>query len=122
MVEARPATSSTVSPFVRSAIRNAPVCTSVTRPSMISRRTPPASSVVRSCREATRSIAAVTVSLGIVIDAYVTEGSDPCPQEVPQDLHSFWGQDRFWMELDAFRGKRLVAQAHDDAAAGGADL
>jgi hypothetical protein len=48
IVAARPATSSTVSPFVRNAMRKPAVCTSSTRPSMISRSTAAASSAERS--------------------------------------------------------------------------
>ena len=39
IVRARPTSSGTVSPFARRAIRKAPVCTSLDRPSMISART-----------------------------------------------------------------------------------
>src|SRR4051794_41162599 len=107
MVAARPATSSTVSPFARSAIRNAAVCTSVTRPSMISRSTDAASSADRSCPDATRSIAGVTRSLG---------------KEVAEDLHAVGGEDRLGMELNTLGGQLAVAQAHHHAAARRAHL
>jgi len=63
IVEARPAISSTVSPFVRRAIRNAPVWTSEALPAMISASTAAASSWDRSRRAARASIAAVRTSL-----------------------------------------------------------
>src|SRR4051794_12067908 len=101
IVEASPATSSTVSPFVRSAIRKPAVWASETRPSMISRSTAAASSTDRSVPDATRSSAAVTTSLG---------------KEVAEDLFAVGGQDRFGVELHAFRGQLLVAQRHHDPA------
>ena len=61
IVAARPASSSTVSPFVRSAIRNPAICVSVALPSMITRRTSPACSIDRSWPDASASIALVRV-------------------------------------------------------------
>src|SRR4051812_37827970 len=107
MVAARPATSSTVSPLVRSAIRKPAVCTSSTRPSMISRSTAAASSADKSSREATRSMADVTTALA---------------KEVAQDLHAVGRQDRLRVELHALGGQVAMAQPHHDTAAGGADL
>src|SRR3954447_3394920 len=107
LVAANPATSSTVSPLVRSPIRNAAVCTSVTRPSMISRRTAAAWSAERSWPDAIRSMAGVTTSLG---------------KEVAEDLHALGGEDRLGVELDALGRKLAMAQAHDDAPAGRAHL
>src|SRR4051794_1046847 len=107
IVDARPATSSTVSPFVRRAIRNAAVCTSLTRPSMISRSTAAASSAERSWPDATRSSALVTTSLG---------------KEVAEDLHALGREDRFGMELESLGRQFAVAQTHHDAAAGCRDL
>src|SRR3954447_11315084 len=107
IVAARPATSSTVSPFVRSAIRKPAVCASVTRPSMISRSTAAASSDERSCPDATRSSAVVTTSLG---------------KEVAEDLLALRGQDRLGMELDALGWELAVTDAHHHAAAARAHL
>ncbi len=67
IVRARPISSGTVSPFARSATRNAPVCTSLARPSMISARTVEAWSAVRCEPLQTASIARVTVSLGTAL-------------------------------------------------------
>ncbi len=65
IVRASPATSSTVSPFVRSAIRNAAVSTSEALPVMTSPSTAAVSSCERSRREARASIAAVRTALGM---------------------------------------------------------
>ena len=65
IVRARPASSATVSPLERSAIRKAAVCTSLERPSMISSRTAVAWSAVRLSPLATASMARVTISLGM---------------------------------------------------------
>jgi hypothetical protein len=62
IVRARPTTSSTVSPFVRSAIRNAAICTSVASPDMISASTAAASSALTSSPEASASIVRVSRS------------------------------------------------------------
>src|SRR4051794_38027335 len=102
MVCASPATSSTVSPLVRSAIRNAAVCASATRPSITSRSTEAASPDERSVPDATRSSAAVTTSLG---------------KEVAQQLLAVRREDGFGMELNAFGGQLAVADPHDHAAA-----
>jgi hypothetical protein len=64
MVDARPTSSSTVSPFVRSAISTAAVSTSDALPAMISASTAAVSSVVRSSRAASRSIALVRTGFG----------------------------------------------------------
>jgi hypothetical protein len=65
IVRARPTISPTVSPFVRSAMRKAAVCASDALPSMISRSTAAASSLPRSCPEASRSMAGVSRESGI---------------------------------------------------------
>ena len=57
IVRASPASSSTVSPFVLSAIRNPAICVSETSPCMISASTSAVSSALRSLREASASIA-----------------------------------------------------------------
>src|SRR3954463_2180369 len=107
IVEASPASSSTVSPFVRSAIRNAAICVSDALPSMITRRTPPASSIDRSWPDASASIALVRVGSG---------------KEVLEQLLPALGQHRLGMELDALGGQLAVADRHDDAAAARGDL
>ena len=61
IVAARPASSSTVSPFVRSAIRNAAICVSDASPAMISASTAEASSCARSWPDASASMALVRV-------------------------------------------------------------
>ena len=64
IVRARPAISSTVSPLVRRAIRNPAISVSAALPDMISPSTAPASSALRSWREASRSMASVSSGLG----------------------------------------------------------
>ena len=65
IVAARPATSASVSPFVRSAMRKPAIWVSETSPAMMRARTSPVSSWPRSRPEATASIAAVSVASGI---------------------------------------------------------
>src|SRR6185295_11608593 len=106
IVVASPTSSSTVSPFVRSAISTAAVCTSEALPSMISARTAADWSALRSRREASASIASVRISL---------------PKEVLQQTLAVRGQDGLGVELDAERGQVAVAHGHHDAAAAGGD-
>src|SRR3954451_12302649 len=115
MVEASPASSSTVSPFVRSAIRNAAICVSDALPSMITRRTAAACSIDRSRPEASASIALVRVGSGIPCGGAHTE-------EVLEQLLPAIGENRLGMELDALRGQLAVADRHQDAAAVGRRL
>src|SRR5215211_3374639 len=107
MVEARPASSSTVSPFVRSAIRNAAICVSDALPSMITRSTSAACSIERSWPDASASIAFVRVGSG---------------KEVAQQLLPGVGEDRFGMELDALGGQLAVADGHQHPATVGGGL
>src|SRR6478609_524431 len=101
IVAARPASSSTVSPFVRSAIRNPAIWVSVALPSMITRRTSPACSIDRSWPDASASIAFVRVGSG---------------KEVFEELLPGVGEDRLGMELDALGGQLAVADRHQHAA------
>src|SRR4051794_29001107 len=105
IVRASPASSSSVSPFVRSAMRNPAIWASATSPAMISASTAAACASVRSRREATVSIARVRTSLGM--------------EEVPQHGLAVRREDGFGMELHALGGERCVAEAHEDAAAAG---
>src|SRR4051812_15315472 len=107
IVVARPTSSSTVSPLVRSAISTAAVCTSDALPCMISARTAAACSALRSRREASASIASVRMSL---------------PKEVLQQALAVGSQHGLGMELDAERGQLAVADGHHDAAAAGGHL
>src|SRR4051795_10372983 len=102
IVRARPTSSSTVSPLVRSAIRNAAACASDASPCMISRSTAAASSAGRSSRDATRSIASVSTALGI--------------QEVLEQGLAVGGQHRLRVELHALGGQVAVADRHDRVA------
>src|SRR5919205_3443609 len=107
IVPARPASSSTVSPFVRSAIRKPAICASVASPRMISASTAPACSRARSRPDARASMARVRMSFG---------------KEVLQQPAAGLGEDGLGVELHALGGQLAVAQGHDDAAAAGGDL
>src|SRR5262245_27638966 len=107
IVAASPASSSTVSPFVRSAIRKAAICVSVALPSMITRRTSPVCSIERSWPDASASIALVRVGSG---------------NEVLEQLLAGVGQHRLRVELHALRRQLPVADGHQDAAAVGGGL
>ena len=65
IVRARPASSATVSPFVRSAIRKPAIWTSETSPLMICASTSADCSALRSVPEASASIARVRISFAI---------------------------------------------------------
>src|SRR5262245_34993009 len=65
MTCAKPISSSTVSPFIRSAVRNAAICASVAVPDMMASIAPAASMRVRS-RRSTRTLVA-SVMIGLVI-------------------------------------------------------
>src|SRR3954471_6662323 len=107
IVAARPASSSTVSPLVRRAIRKAAICVSDALPSMITRRTSPARSIDRSWPDASASIALVRVA----------SGNEVCEQLLPGV-----GQHRLGMELDALGRQLPVADRHEDAATMGRGL
>src|SRR5580704_6616338 len=108
MVRARPASSSTVSPFVLKPIRKPAICVSETSPCMISASTSAVSCALRSRREAIASIAAVRISLGMSLACSTLE-------EVAQQLLALLGQHRLRMELDSLRWQLAVAQAHQHA-------
>src|SRR4051812_45521033 len=103
MVVASPTISSTVSPFVRSAMRTAAVSVSDALPAMISPSTAAASSTCRSSREARRPIALVSSGFGI--------------QEVRQQALALGRQHRLRVELHAVRGQLPMLDRHHDAAA-----
>src|SRR5690242_4757092 len=105
IVVARPTSSSTVSPLVRSAISTAAVCTSEALPSMISASTAAVSSALRSRREASASIASVSTS----------------PKEVLQQTLAVRREHGLGMELHAQRGQVGVLDRHDHASAAGGD-
>src|SRR5919106_868581 len=105
IVVARPTSSSTVSPFVRSAISTAAVCTSDALPSMISASTAAVCSAVRSRRDASASIASVRIA-----------------KEVLQQALAVGREDGLGVELHAERGQLAVLDGHDHAAAAGGDL
>ena len=100
MVVARPTSSSTVSPLVRSAISTAAVCTSEALPSMISASTAAVCSAVRSRREASASIASVRIA-----------------KEVLQQPLAVGGEHGLRVELHAERGQLAMADGHHHAAA-----
>src|SRR4051812_46212774 len=106
IVDASPTSSSTVSPFVRSAISTAAVSVSEALPAMISASTAAICSVSRSSREASRSIALVSTGFG---------------KEVLQQALALGGEHGLGVELDAVRRQLAVADPHDDSAAGRGD-
>src|SRR5579884_4303115 len=99
MAWARPAISCTVSPLVRSAMRNAPIWISETLPAMISPRTLRASSKLRSRRSASASIARV-------------RSSALMSQEVGEQLPPAVGEDRLGVELHPLGRQLAVADRH----------
>src|SRR5918995_3689439 len=107
---ARPASSATVSPFVRRAIRKAAVCVSEAFPSITSESTRSASAADRSSPPAKRSMASVRTGFGTLI------------QEVAQQLFAVRRQHRLGVELDTLERQLAVAQSHDHVARAGADL
>src|SRR3954453_6495585 len=107
IVRARPTSSSTVSPFVRSAIRNAAACASDAAPAITSRSTAAASSADRSEPDATRSIASVRTGLG---------------KEVAEERLAVRRQHRLRVELDALARQLAVADRHDGVARAGRHL
>src|SRR3954468_2016271 len=114
IVPARPASSSTVSPFVRRAMRNAAIWVSEASPRMISPSTAPVCSRGRSWPDASASIARVMTSLGISLLRVA--------EEVLEQALARLGEHGLGMELDALGGQLAVAHRHDDAAAAGGDL
>src|SRR3954447_1834200 len=103
IVVASPTSSSTVSPFVRSAISTAAVWVSDALPPMISASTAAACSADRSWRAASRSIASVRTGLGI--------------QEALQQRLAVRGEHGLGVELDPERGQLAVAHRHQHPAA-----
>src|SRR3954454_14214174 len=102
IVVARPTSSSTVSPFVRSAISTAAISASEPLPAMISASTPAACSEERSRRAASASIASVSTGLG---------------KEGLQQPLAVGREHRLGVELHALGGQRAVAHRHQHAAA-----
>src|SRR4051812_27630644 len=103
MVLASPTSSSTVSPFVRSAMRTAAVSVSDALPAMISPSTAAASAADRSSREARRSIAFVRTGFGM--------------EEVGEEALALRREDGLGMELHAVRGQVAMGDGHHDAPA-----
>src|SRR3954452_19212732 len=108
IVVARPTSSSTVSPLVRSAIRIPEVSTSEALPAMISASTAAVCSADRSVRDASASSAWVRTWLGT--------------EEVLEQLLAVRREHGLGMELHADRWQRLVAHRHQHAAAVGGRL
>src|SRR5512133_3668960 len=107
IVLARPASSSTVSPFVRRAMRKAAICASDALPAMISASTADASSWARSWPDASASMARVRTSL---------------LKEVLQQQLAVVREHRLRVELDALGRELAVAQGHHDVASAGRHL
>src|SRR3954451_22942466 len=101
IVRASPISSSTVSPLVRRAIRNAAACVSDASPAITSCRTAAASSELRSEPAASLSIASVRTGLG---------------KEVRQHGLAVSREHRLGVELHAFAGQLGVADRHHGGA------
>src|SRR4051812_27263712 len=119
MVRASPSTSSTVSPFVRSAIRKAAVSTSEARPSITSRSTAAAWSALMWRPAASASIARVIRGLGI---SRPRDSSLASREEIAQELLAVRRQYGLRVELDALRRQLAVPDAHDHLAVPGGAL
>src|SRR4051812_47890076 len=116
IVAARPAISSTVSPFVRRAMRKAEISTSVALPAMISASTSPACAWLRSRPDASASMAAVRTGFGIRWRRRLVRG-----EEVAQHVLAALGEHRLGVELHALDGQLAMPQAHEHATAPGRD-
>src|SRR5271165_5982358 len=124
IVRARPASSWTVSPFVRSAIRKPAIWVSEASPCMISESTSEVRCALRSRPEASSSIAPVRISLGIARpfsrlpaarDGPLGSGGHPAGgEEVAEQLAALFGEHGLGVELHPLGGQHAVAQAHQD--------
>src|SRR3954449_2415669 len=114
IVLASPASSSSVSPFARRAMRKPAICTSLASPDMMTRRTSAASSPLRSRPAASASMACVRIGSGI--------RKPGGAHEVAQQGAALVGEDRLGVELHALGGQLAVADGHDDPSAAGTDL
>ena len=110
IVRAMPASSCTVSPLVRSAIRKPAIWVSETSPCMICASTSAACASLRSLRDASVSIALVRIGLGISCE------------EVAQQLLALFGEHRLGVKLHALSRQLAVAQRHQHAVALGRGL
>ena len=110
IVRARPTSSGTVSPFARSAIRKAPVWTSL-------------DAALHDLGEHRRGVVGGQVVAGA--DRVDRPGEDVVGhqvarrEEVSQQLLALRGQHRLGVELDALGGQLAVADAHHDVAEAG---
>ena len=107
IVRASPASSSTVSPLVRSAIRKPAIWVSETSPCMISASTSAACSALRSPPR------------GELVDRAGEDrvGHQPRPRKLRQQLLALVGEHRLGVELHALGRQLAVAQSHQHAAA-----
>ena len=86
MARAAPTTSSTVSPFMRKAASNAPICACVAWPSMICPTTSAISSEVRSRRSTARASASLMDSAAVIVAIMAdlaapgSSAAAPCPR------------------------------------------
>src|SRR5436190_18145992 len=109
MVRARPATSSTVSPFVRSPIKMPAISVSSTSPDMMQASTSAAWSADSDCPDAIASSVWVTTGSGI--------GEEVAQQHLPR-----LGEDRLGVELHTLGRQLAVADRHHHAPALGRAL
>src|SRR3954454_2984447 len=109
IVLASPASSSSVSPLARRAMRNPAICTSLASPPMMTSRTAAASSLDSERPDATASMACVRIGSGI-------------QEEVAQQGAALVGEHRLRVELHALRRKLAMADGHDDPSSARGDL
>src|SRR3954447_20419807 len=108
IVRASPASSSSVSPLARRAMRKPAICTSLASPAMMTSSTAAAWSLDRSRPDATASMACVRIASGI--------------HEVAQQRAALVGEHRLGVELHALGRQLAVADGHDDPSPAGGDL
>src|SRR6266446_7828852 len=115
-VRAKPVSSSTVSPFMRSATMKPAIWEGVASPRMITWKAEAASSSVRFSHLTSLAIASITSVL--LAPPHLCGGTgwgSGAADEVAEDLLAFLGEDRLGMELHSVCRMLGVAKPHHDA-------
>src|SRR5579871_1781817 len=111
ITRASPAISSTVSPFRRRAVRNAPSCEGVASPVMISSITAAASTSVSDWPAATCAMASLIIVCFPSLSVDASSGVLIHPrQKIAQQVFTGACQNRLWMKLHALH--RIVPMTH----------
>src|SRR5579883_747442 len=123
ITRAIPATSSTVSPLMRSAVRNEPICAGVAAPVMISSIAPVASSSLSESPATSCAIASRIIGLRSSMHRlrwlhgfYGLHRMHGFREEVAQQVFANRGQDGFRVKLHATDGKEAMPQTHNQPA------